>query len=82
MDEVDVFLKENLPSVYYNQNSTLPFILKWGPASLDKDSEDDGDYDQKDQNAENTDGDDGARVHFLLLTPGDVSILIGSSQTR
>ena len=65
-------------SVLFNQNITIPFIIQWGPAPLHQDSEDDGDYDQKDDNAENTDGDDGTRVDFLLLTPGDVSILISS----
>ena len=64
--------------VLCNQNISIPFIIQWGPAPLHQDSEDDGDYDQKDDNAENTDGDDSTRVDFLLLTPGDVSILISS----
>ena len=54
----------------------IPFILHCCLSSFYKYSGDNNEYDEKDSDTENTDSDDGAPVHFPLLTPGDVTFLI------
>lgn len=56
--------------------SLSPLVLYCCPAPLDEDSNNDGDDDENDDDGENADGDDGAGVHFPVLTAGDVAILI------
>ena len=56
--------------------SFSPLVLYCCSAPLDEDSDNDGDDDEKDDDGENADGDDGAGVHFPVLTAGGVASLI------
>ena len=57
-----------------SRSQIKPGVLKCDPSSLDHNGGNDAEKDEKDDGAENTDGDDGARINFILPTPGFVQL--------